>query len=146
MKKMKMIFCFVLFICIDVMAQEQVTVPIEIISRTADGVGQRLVYKVKEGLRSSNFFRITQSKEPRMQMIIQTISRGDKVNSTIFSVIWNICFIDKRDHETVNYLNSYLGYAGAQVLDGAAEEIIANTDEQMEIVLKVLTELVEQSQ
>lgn len=111
--------------------------PVEINSTAPDFVGLRLVYALKEGIRSSNSLGISfdQSK-PRMQLNVSTIDR-DTTNpgtSTVYSVVilWN-----NPDKPLPLYLVQLLGQCGSSRVQECADGIVANVSEEADRVFKL---------
>lgn len=136
MGKVKIILAFILFINLKVFSQFAV----EVVDRAEDMVGQRLVFKVKEKFNASSMFRLTFSDEVRIQVIILTMDRfkgtaRSEGTSTMYSVIWAL-----KSPELIlpTYLDSTLGFAGAWVLDDAAEGIVATTEKLISTIIKLL--------
>jgi len=104
---------------------------VEIISSTPDMTGQRLVYLMKEELRSSSAFELNDGFGARWQMVVTTMPMQE-LNpniATIYSVVWNLvlpnaCNMDK----AIFYWDSTLGYSGRDVVHSSAQSIIARTD------------------
>ncbi len=136
MGKVKIILAFILLINLKVFSQFAV----EVVDRAEDVVGQRLVFKVKEKFNASNMFKLTFSDETRIQVIILTMDRfkGNETSegsSTMYSVIWVL----KGENSILSiYLDSTLGFAGAWVLDDAAEGIVAMTEKLASTIIKLL--------
>lgn len=116
-------------------AQTTHKVAIEIINRSEDPVGTRLVFQIKEKIKGSNIFRQAKASEPRLQLIINSIDQ-DADNpgaSTVYSVIWTFANAD----ESPAMLNNTLGVCGSERVANAAETILAETDKIVEILRKV---------
>ena len=122
------IMMLILF-CLSVSASAQASV--EIISSTPDMTGQRLVYLMKEELRSSSAFELNDGYGARWQFVVTTMPMQE-LNpniATIYSVVWNLvlpnsCNMDK----AIFYWDSTLGYSGRDVVHSSAQSIIARTD------------------
>lgn len=115
-------------------------VSIRVDSSGDDIVGKRLVYNVKEELRESSAFKLL-STNATINMLIHTMDRfPDSPNvSTMYSVVWLYTANNQR-----TYLDSTLGFAGADVVDQSAETIVANTDDLLEQLRRILIEEINQ--
>lgn len=121
-------------------------VPVELVGQSADSVGQRLVYHVREGLRRSAAFRLTDMKEARWKIIITTMPRVKETPelATIYAVIWTLA-IPAADGSEIPpyYVHSDIGYTGTDVLQQAADGIVASSDrlisEMRQTFLRLLT-------
>lgn len=115
--------------------------PVEIVSTSNDLVGQRLVYKVKENIRASNAMSLTfDTNIPRFQICIVTIDNNPNVQGgeTAYSAVflWNgptLAF--------PFYLNSDVGFSGSARIDEAAQSIVADANEEIDKVLRLLASL-----
>jgi len=108
----------------------QTQVAVEILDQSQGLVGERLVYFVRETIRRSTAFRLMDTSEPRIQIIIQTMPRfeDDPNTSTMYSVVWNLVVGDETSGWTTVYLDNTIGYAGRDVVSSSAETIVARTD------------------
>lgn len=103
---------------------------VEIVDRSSDAVGGRLVYNVKELVRRSAAFRLTTDSERRLQVVFITMPRFDHSpdTATMYAVIWNFVAQDERGLWVVFYDKSTIGYAGTDVVQVEAETIVSRTD------------------
>lgn len=111
-------------------AKEIEPMPVEVVDLSDDMVGERLVYYVKEGIRESNAFRLTNSDESRVKLIISTMDRfQDTPNiSSQYCVVWVFVGASNSDFPWPIYLNHTIGYCGSDVVKTSAEGIVASTD------------------
>ena len=110
--------------------------PVEVISTTPDMVGQRLVYYLKEGIRSSSSLGISfDQKKVRMQVNVVTLDQSQTYPgySTVYSVVilWN-----NPAQPFPFYLNQYVGYCGSDRIHECADGLVANVSEQADDVLR----------
>lgn len=111
--------------------------PVEINSTTPDTVGQRLVFALKEGVRSSTSLGISfdQSK-PRMQVNLVTLDQSTTSPgySTVYAVVilWN-----NPAQPFPFYLTQFVGYCGSSRVRECADGLVANVSEQADSVLKL---------
>lgn len=117
-------------------AQEHsiVKVPIEVDSLSDDSVGERLAFQLRERIRQSTGYSLTSANEPHMVLVLRTMDRDclGKNKSTIYSIVWTF----KKDSVIRFYVDSAIGLAGDDVIEKAAEGIIARTDSMMESARK----------
>lgn len=111
--------------------------PVEINNTTPDTVGQRLVYALKEGIRTSSSLDITfDSSKPRLQVKVVTLDTDVKGSgySTTYSVVilWN-----NPDNFAPFYLTQYVGYCGTSRVVECANGLVANVSEQSDEILKL---------
>ena len=111
--------------------------PVEIKSTTPDSVGQRLVFALKESIRSSTSLGISfdQSK-PRMQVNIVTLDQNttDSGYSTAYAmvILWN-----NPAAPFPFYLTHIVGYCGTSRVRECADNLIAHISEQADSLLKL---------
>jgi len=111
--------------------------PVEINSTTPDVVGQRLVFALKEGIRSSSSLGISfdQSK-PRMQVNVVTLDQSTTSSgySTVYAVVilWN-----NPAQPFPLYLTQFVGYCGSNRVRECADGLVANVSEQADGMLKL---------
>ena len=123
--------------CIFIGKSALAEMPIEIISTTPDVVGQRLVFALKEGIRSSSSLGISfdQSKA-RMQVNVVTLdqSTSSPGYSTVYAVVilWN-----NPAQPFPFYLTQYVGYCGSSRVRECADGLVANISEQSDSLLKL---------
>ena len=120
-----------------VRAQQNTPVAVEIVASTdpGDNVGERWVFQLKEAVRRSAAFRLTEGSEARLRILVSTMNRlPDNPNlSTMYSVIWVL----KGQGDLPILLDSTMGYAGSNTLQSSVEGVLARTDR----VLSDLTRL-----
>lgn len=114
------------------------TMPVEIVQTTADSVGQRLVYYVKEGLRASNSMTLAfDAKTSRMQVEIVTIDQNpaNPGYSTAYSfvILW-----ENPNQPFPFYLNQYVGYCGADRVRACADDLVADISQNSDAIIKLL--------
>jgi hypothetical protein len=111
---------------ITVIAQDDNAVPIEVLGYAEDSLGERLVSSVKGGFERSVGFRLTDSPEGRLQVMINTMNPGDEFEGqfTFFSVLWLIT-----NNEYQLYLFDTIGLCSNDQLNATTEGILAKTDE-----------------
>jgi hypothetical protein len=118
-------------------AQEHsvVKVPIEVDSLSDDSVGERLAFQLREKIRRSTGYILTSANEPHMTLVLRTTDRDclGKDKSTIYSIVWTF----KKDKDIHFYIDSAIGHVGNNVIEQAAEGIIARTDSIMELTRKI---------
>jgi hypothetical protein len=123
--------------CIFIGKSALAEMPVEIISTAPDVVGQRLVFALKEGIRSSSSLGISfdQSKA-RMQVNVVTLdqSTSSPGYSTVYAVVilWN-----NPTQAFPLYLTQYVGYCGSSRVRECADGLVANVSEQSDGLLKL---------
>lgn len=69
-------------------------IPVEVLNTSNDTVGQRLVYYLKEGIRTSSSMTLTFDERVRMQVMVVTLDQDSRNPgySTAYSVVlvWKI--------------------------------------------------------
>ena len=121
-------------------APQQGQVAVEVLDQSDGMVGERLVYFVRESFRRSAAFRLTDTSEPRLQVIITTMPRfKDSPNtSAMYSVVWNLVIGSDASGWTTLYMDNTLGYAGSDVAQGSAEDVVARTDKLLSQVRRLM--------
>lgn len=116
--------------------QEPFKIKIQIIGNQEDITGRRLVFKMKEIFRSSQRFDLTDDDSAVMLIVFQTMPRYPKQpdSSTIYSIVWASRLIQSWPI----YIDSTLGYCGAQKIDEVAEDLVADTDNVVSDIIKYL--------
>jgi hypothetical protein len=112
-------------------ADTAAVIAVEVVDGSKDPVGQRLVYRVKEDFHKSTGFRITEKDESRWRVIIVTMPRfkDSPSSATIYSVVWNLILREENARSLFPYyIDSIIGYSGADAIEGAAEVVVASTD------------------
>ncbi|WP_072264102.1 hypothetical protein [Candidatus Kryptobacter tengchongensis] len=143
-RRIKLLFVLSLFL---VLFQDQLfsQIQVEVVDNAEDMVGRRLVYHVKEKFRKSEMFNLPIApKGLRFRILIYTMDRFKGDNwlsniSTMYSVIW-LLYDDERMLFPI-YLKSTLGFAGSDVVESAAEGIVANTDKVVSEFEELLREI-----
>jgi hypothetical protein len=113
--------------------------PVEIISTGDDAVGQRLIYAVKEKIRSSSSLQLTFNQtKPRIQVYIGTMDlTGNGLESSVatsFSIA--IAFKDS-NRPLPLLLDNFPGYCGTSRVNEEADSIVAAISEQVDYILKM---------
>lgn len=101
---------------------------VEVVDHSSDPVGERLVYNIKEKIRSSLSLDLTSDqKSSHLRLIITTTDKepNAKGNATIFSVVWVVIF---KDDPLPRFLDSTIGYCGTTRIAESAENVLASTD------------------
>ena len=139
MKKviLSLIICTV-FICDDSLFpnQDSSIWYVEVVEKSSDTVGRRLVYHVKESIRNSSAMQLTAMNVPRVRIRINTMPKyDDNPNiATMYSVIW---LFDAPELSLPYYISSTLGYCGTDVVVESAEDVVANTDALLSSINKM---------
>lgn len=112
--------------------------PVEIVSTAPDTVGQRLVFGLKEGIRSSTSLGLSYDKsKPRLQVNIVTLDQNpsNPGYSTVYAVVvvWN-----NPNQGFPLYLNQYVGYCGSNRVRECADSILSVVSETSDSLLKLL--------
>jgi len=91
---------------------------------------------MKEIFRSSQRFDLTDDDSAVMLIVFQTMPRYPKQpdSSTIYSIVWASRLIQSWPI----YIDSTLGYCGAQKIDEVAEDLVADTDNVVSDIIKYL--------
>lgn len=131
------VFC-ILYISSIAFAQTKIAVEVE--HSGNDPVGQRLVYKLKENIRSSGLLKLTTINEPRFIISIITIDTETtntyKGYSCAYSLVWILCI--KKDYWDKKYIRHKVGICGSDRVNEVAERIVAQTDIIVSDFLKVI--------
>ena len=111
---------------------------IEVNATAPDQVGQRLVYAVKEGIRTSSSLALTfDQNKPRMQVNVVTLDQSASAPgfSTVYSVVilWN----NPGNQIFPYYLMQYAGFCGSSRVKECADSLVANISEQSDSMLKL---------
>lgn len=111
--------------------------PIQVNATSNDMVGQRFVYFVKEDIRSSSSLTLTIDSTLRMQLLIVTLDQNPTSpgNSTAYSVVLTLV---NPQQPFPFYLNQYVGYCGSSRVKECAQDIVANTADEAEQVIRLL--------
>jgi hypothetical protein len=126
------------FVClIGFTGAAEAKMPVEIGGTTPDTVGQRLVYALKEGIRTSSSLDLTfASNQPRLQVKVVTLDtdmKGTGYSTTYSAVIlWN-----NPKNIAPFYLTQYVGYCGSSRVVECASGLVANVSEQSDEMLKL---------
>jgi hypothetical protein len=112
--------------------------PVEVEATGDDSVGRQLVFKIKEGIRSSSSMNMSfDDAEARMQVHVVTLEQSSDSPgySTVYSVVitWN-----NPEQPFPFYLNQYTGYCGLNRVQSCADGIVADVSEASDAVLKLL--------
>lgn len=113
--------------------------PMEVLSTANDTVGRRLVYAVKEQIRSSSSMSLTfDESKARMQTVIVTLEQ-DRQNpgvSTVYSIVvtWN-----NPDQPFPFYITQYTGFCGASRIDSCANDIMSGLSEESDKIIRLFT-------
>ncbi len=112
--------------------------PVEVISRTPDTVGQRLVFAMKEGIRTSASLGISfDQTKPRMQVNVVTLDQNSSNPgySTTYSlvILW-----DNPEQVFPFYLTQYVGYCGSNRVRECADDLVASVSEKSDEIIKLL--------
>lgn len=107
-------------------------IPIEIIDKTEDIVAKRLLYNVKETIRKSNGFTLS-NKGVILILIINSIGSGSlpfgKIPSGLGTVFYTtLCISLDPTWPRGNYVDSSIGYCGDLKIHDMAETIISEVD------------------
>jgi len=108
--------------------------PLEIRSEAEDLIGQRLVFSLREKALASATFRLTSADEHRFVLCVLTMDRGCVMPgvSTIYSVVWGL---QMKGNLAPIYLKGVVGFAGGDVLEDGAENILAWAAQSLEEAL-----------
>jgi hypothetical protein len=103
-----------------------------------DPVGRSLTYQVREGLRKSSAFELVMREEDStMQIRIATLDPDmGKGNFTVYSVVWTGSFPGAPWSGLRHFLRQTIGGCGLHRVEGAAAEILAETDNLEAEILK----------
>lgn len=116
---------------------EDIRMPVYVESQADDSVGKRLVYQFKEGLKKSESMYLTYVRELGLKVTIVTLE-GDSDcpgTQTVYSIVW---LWDNPDQWLPFYLTSSVGYCGYLRVEDVAESLVAETNEQSEMMIKFL--------
>jgi hypothetical protein len=110
-------------------------IPVEVASTAKDHIGKILVFKIKEEIRKSNAFKVTQNnQEHRLKLIIVTMDpfknitvpgyAGQSTNYSLVIVASGVYFNDI-------FLTTFVGNCPILHTKQAAENIVAELDDQI---------------
>lgn len=110
---------------------------VRVLASVDDALGRQLVYKFKEGLRSSKGMQLAEPEDVsaiEVRIATQDPDIGEDSPSgqsrTIYSVIWTG---SQPGNEAVqSFLDHYLGVCGGQRLDDISTLLLAETDRVLE--------------
>ncbi|GAA3720573.1 hypothetical protein GCM10022421_31040 [Oceanisphaera sediminis] len=113
--------------------------PVEVIDSGSDSVGNRLIYKIKEKIRSSSSMGLTfDQTKLRMQARISTLDQNTQNPgySTAYSMVitWS-----NPDTPLPYYLNHFTGYCGSTRVDSCASDVVAALSKQSDEIIRLLT-------
>ncbi len=96
-----------------------------------DSVGQRIAYKIREGLRRSSSMKVADSyTESVVQMSLVCLSSsGD--NSSVSRYSYSITFLNTKGYYDYQ-LTHGVGYCGSQRVDECADGLVADIDSEVE--------------
>jgi phage-related protein len=109
-------------------------VAVEIIHEGSDSIGSRVIYQIKEGIRSSGGLRLSTTDEPKYIIYIISKESGLAKNCSIIGV--SITF-SQANYTVKFYLNSIILECGENKIKQAAEIIISTIDETITKLLKL---------
>jgi hypothetical protein len=137
-KSMQNILRLVVIICFLIAEAAFAEMPVEVISTTPDTVGQRLVFAMKEGIRTSASLGISfDQTKPRMQVNVVTLDQNspNPGYSSAYSVVvlWN-----NPEQVFPFYLTQYVGYCGSSRVRECADGLVANVSEKADEIIKLL--------
>jgi hypothetical protein len=114
------------FLCTAVWSAEP-PISVKLEASGDDSVGQRLVYRIKEGLRRSSRFDLVEQHSFGLEISIVTVEgvRDNPGNSTVFSVIW---VWNNLEQPYPFYITSEVGYCGSKRIQECAEGLVASTN------------------
>ena len=112
--------------------------PIEVRSKADDLVGQRLVYFLKEGIRTSSSLGLSfDEKKFRLQVNIVTLEQNlqNPGYSTVYSMVitWKI-----PNQPYPLYMDNWVGYCGTVRVKECAESLLADVSQKADEVIRVL--------
>ncbi len=137
---MKLVVLVVSILSIATMALAM-DVPVAVDATSADSVGKRLVYRIKEEINASSSMHVTLGDEAGLGLGIVTLE-GDHSfgNYTTYSVTWTWV---NPEQLWPYYLTSSVGVCGTSRVDEVAEGLVADTQETWESLFKTIREVVE---
>ncbi|HSU16631.1 hypothetical protein [Longimicrobium sp.] len=109
---------------------------VEVVDQSEDPVGRRLVFRVRDALRSSSAFVLVGQEGTRVKLLVDSMDRfkGESETegvSTMYAVVWTLVYEEGGStHE--EFLDVRIGYAGEHTLADTAEGIVADTDQLIE--------------
>jgi len=109
---------------------------VEIESTSEDPVGQNFIYKIKEGINKSSSMHVTYENEDRFCLSIITLD-ADKENYGL-KTVYSVTYLFKSSTIPFPYyLNSSVGYCGANRVQQCADGIVADTFSQIEEMIRL---------
>jgi hypothetical protein len=123
-------------VCFETLA-DVARIPVEVVATAEDSVGKRLVYFVKEGIRSSSSLDLTVDGILRIKLLIVTLDQNSSRPgySTAYSVV--VTWVNPQQPFPF-YLTQYVGYCGSNRVQECAQGLVASTAEQAEFVVRML--------
>lgn len=137
---------FVFLLATSMAATAQVPrMPVEVSATTPDMVGQRFVYFIKQDINSSSTLSLTLNNDLRMQLLIVTLDQDPlrPGNSTAYSVV--LTWMNPKQPFPF-YLDQYVGYCGSSRVRECAQDIVANTSNEAEQILRLFKAAADQQQ
>jgi hypothetical protein len=114
------------FLCTAVWSAEP-SISVKLDVNADDSVGQRLVYRIKEGFRRSSRFNLVEQHRFGLQLSIVTLEgyKDSPGSATVYSVVWAW---NNSEQPFPFFLTSSVGRCGSKRVQECAEDLIASTD------------------
>jgi len=136
---MKKTILLVVFLCLignsgSTDSDGEAPVGIEVIDNADDVIGSRLIYHIREIIRKSEGYYLSNSNQNRL--ILNVLATDpfesipeDRGHISVTSVIWTMGY--KNNEYCQCYFSSTIGYCGANRVKEAAEAIVAEADDYL---------------
>jgi len=104
----------------------QEKMPVSVEFQGTDGIGQRLVYHLKEVFEKSAIFRLSGKDEKKIKVLVSTAEEfaGRPNTSSVFSVVW---LYSENEGTLKYYLAATVGLVHAATVKESAEELAGRT-------------------
>jgi len=134
---MKKSILFIILICTTIIsAQGNLKFPVEVSHSGIDIVGGRLAFAIKERIRKSESLQLSYSQELRIVIILITLDQYKDQPGTSSCYSFTLC-LDDPNQLFRYYITSSVGYCGSSRVDEVAEGFVADTDKEIERLLKL---------
>lgn len=134
----------ILMFIFSILLAEDLIMPIMVDYSGDDSVGGRLVYEFKEEIKKSESMSLSLIDELgiRISIITMDSNKSDPGYKTIYSIVW---LWNAPGNPFPYYLTSSVGYCGSSRVSEVAKDLVADTYEQSEAMLKILINLIQNS-
>jgi len=108
-----------------------------------DNIGNRLIYKVKENIRQSKGMILYPSETGSgIQINIITLDALEDNLSTVYSIVWTWT----TSNNFKSFITHHVGMCGKYKINDVAEQIVADTDEIIMELKKIILDIYNENQ